>query len=309
MKQDQQSPNQLSLVRLLLGFLDRNLARFSPLVQNAIGLIIVLLLVYVILNSFVTRTFIRGQLWVTQGSPDKKARAVGYVLSHWDEESTTNNKGIWTLPIYGAIPRNITIHVQGPDQVAALGSFSFIGPWPIWSQIFPPEFTHVIGGNGVVSVSNDGAGTVLRWIRGRSYAYAQPLPPCTDLPANPDIKPPTLVSPTNNATIPQPYEKPWEFIWDYPFDTHDIMEYRLCIKGELAVKSLIDTLTTELRYEQPPTCGGFIVERNRYNWIWKVRARNRRGEWSPWSEHKFHVKLHDWKRFCEKCPTTLSCRR
>src|SRR5229473_4750963 len=128
-----------SLVSGLLGFLDRNLGKFSPRVRDSIGMGVLVLLMIYVLNGFVGPTFVRGTLYVFEKERNQKVPAVNYQIRLRDEHLFTNSYGEWVLPIYrGGIPSKVRLrfHRPGGDYI---DRYSFTGPWPIWHALSPME--------------------------------------------------------------------------------------------------------------------------------------------------------------------------
>ena len=129
------------IVNPMLGFLDRNLSRFSQPVRDTIGIGILLTLVVFVLNGLLGPTYIRGQLWM-DGEP-----AAGFKVLHGDDNTITNENGYWTLPLSGnGIPGRIRIDIEGPDRApdgktsqrrTTMGDFYALGPWPVWNILRP----------------------------------------------------------------------------------------------------------------------------------------------------------------------------
>src|ERR1039458_7826781 len=129
------------IVNPMLGFLDRNLSRFSQPVRDKIGIGILLTLVVFVLNGLLGPTYIRGQLWM-DGEP-----AAGIKVLHGDDNTITNENGYWTLPLSGnGIPGRIRIDIEGPDRApegktsqrrTTMGDFYALGPWPVWNILRP----------------------------------------------------------------------------------------------------------------------------------------------------------------------------
>lgn len=135
-----ESDAPLGIVRMLMSFLDRNLGRFSPGVQNIIGLGILLVFIVYVLNGFVAPTFIRGSLFIRESAAAGKKPAPGYQVVGRDEETLTNQWGRWMLPVYrSGIPGPIKIQVYGPDRTY-IDQRWFYGPWPVWSSVVPFEY-------------------------------------------------------------------------------------------------------------------------------------------------------------------------
>jgi hypothetical protein len=213
-----------ALARGLLGFLDRNLARFSPRVQDTIGIGILLLLIVFVLNGFVAPTFIRGTLYVREAADAGKTQVPGYTLVTRNEDATTNLWGNWMLPVYKAgLPGRIKIGVFGPDK-KYIDQTTFYGPWPIWSAISPLEYdlevrTFEPDGKRIRVVQRSGdeglVSRVARYLEWPSSAHAQmqnrppiaPMPPpqmpSPSRPIDPNLSPPSPSRPTNPDLIPR----------------------------------------------------------------------------------------------------------
>jgi hypothetical protein len=135
--------NETGLIYPMLGFLDRNLSRFSQPVRDTIGVGILLILAIYVLNGLIGSTCIRGRLFVHN---PERAPAAGWRVSLGDYESVTNAKGWWTLPLPGSgIPGRIKLEVGDPGKDADGGSrdskwvgedYTF-GPWPFLNTFKP----------------------------------------------------------------------------------------------------------------------------------------------------------------------------
>jgi hypothetical protein len=96
-----EKPNASGLIYPLLGFLDRNLSRFSQPVRDTIGVGILLLLLVYVLNGLIGSTYIRGQLWV-------------------DDDQGEKTKGVgWTVSL-GESHRSLTQAAGGPSRCQAV---------------------------------------------------------------------------------------------------------------------------------------------------------------------------------------------
>lgn len=201
---------RFGVVRMLLGFLDRNLKHFAPWVQNAIGVVVLLVLAIYILNGFVAPTFVRGQLFLKESPTAGKTQVSGYLLQYHNEVMTTNLWGNWMLPVYrSGIPTRIKIQILGPGGTY-VDQFSFWGPWPVWSAIVPMEYdleVHSFEPQGkrvkVVAqrLGDSSLAAFLRWTEWVSPAYAQSPRPAL---APPPPKGPALPLPA--PTLPSTRE-------------------------------------------------------------------------------------------------------
>lgn len=124
------SNSSLGISRNLLGFLDRNLNRFSRTTQDIIGLTILFLLVIVVINIFVADTHVKGKLLIKASENETKEQADEYLVETGNQQFVTNQFGNWILPIRGGLPRPITIYVKYPSG-KTIGDFTIWAPWPI----------------------------------------------------------------------------------------------------------------------------------------------------------------------------------
>lgn len=93
---------------------------------------------------------------------------------------------------------------------------------------------------------------------------------------------PNLTSPANGATLPQPDEE-WSFDWSDSSDAESgVAGYQLYVIHQGAVAPLVNVFITESDYSE--ILGIQISHEYLDNWIWKVRAQNNAGLWSPWSD-------------------------
>jgi formylglycine-generating enzyme required for sulfatase activity len=139
-----QELDKAGLINPLLGFLERNLTRFSQPVRDTIGVGILLILLTYVLNGLIGSTYIRGQLFVYHEGIKK--HAVGWKVLLGDNEAVTNDKGWWTLPLAGnGIPGRIRLEIEDAARDAAgnarepvpMGEFYAFGPWPILNTFKP----------------------------------------------------------------------------------------------------------------------------------------------------------------------------
>jgi hypothetical protein len=128
----------------LIGFLDRNLLRFSPPVRDTIGIGFLLLIVAYFLNGLIGSTYVRGELWVHRAGD--RVRGEGWQVSSGENQAIVNHSGFWTLPIYGnGIPGviRLTVDDDGRDQNGqrraprTLGEVKAYGPFPVWNTFKP----------------------------------------------------------------------------------------------------------------------------------------------------------------------------
>lgn len=95
-----------------------------------------------------------------------------------------------------------------------------------------------------------------------------------------DLPPPVLLHPEAFAVLLQSRDTPWEFEWE---DVPEAVSYQVVVLGPNAAIPLIDSRVNEsgLIHQAPR---GYIAEPNLRGWTWRVRARDRRGTWSNWSQ-------------------------
>lgn len=98
---------------------------------------------------------------------------------------------------------------------------------------------------------------------------------------------PTLISPQNGAVLDNGCSNRrdrifWTFDWS---DVPGATAYRLYVIGKNARNPVIDISNLAESQAQHISRGSYIVERNRFGWRWKVRARVN-GKWSRWSEER-----------------------
>jgi len=92
-----------------------------------------------------------------------------------------------------------------------------------------------------------------------------------------------LVSPVNgtvmdNGRTDRQNGIVWDFDW---YDVEDASEYQLYVKKDTSENPVINKIITSSSYHHDS--GSYIVNRNRFGWIWKVRAKVN-GQWCDWSE-------------------------
>jgi len=94
---------------------------------------------------------------------------------------------------------------------------------------------------------------------------------------------PTLISPKEGAILDNGRtDKRDNIVWNFDWsDVIDATRYHLYVKGETAT---IPVINIEIRqsFYNIVWKGAYIIERNRFNWKWKVRALigDRWGDWS-----------------------------
>jgi PKD repeat protein len=103
---------------------------------------------------------------------------------------------------------------------------------------------------------------------------------------------PSLISPRDGATLPQPSEL-WTFDWTDSLDLESgIRQYELYVIHKDAEIPVIDDYVKDSHYSK--TLGGYITDENLKGWTWKVRAQNNKELWSDWSETQtFAVEARD----------------
>jgi hypothetical protein len=131
------------LIHPMLGFLDRNLNRFSQPVRDTIGIGVLLILIIYVLNGLIGSTYIRGKMFVHD---PLRTPAAGWRVSLGEFESVTNAKGWWTLPLPGSgIPGRIKLEIADAGKEADgrsreplwVGEVFAFGPWPFWNTLKP----------------------------------------------------------------------------------------------------------------------------------------------------------------------------
>jgi hypothetical protein len=77
----------------------------------------------------------------------------------------------------------------------------------------------------------------------------------------------------------------WDFDWT---DCEGATQYHLYVKGANALYPVIDDVLTQSSYRMVSQ-GSYIIESNRFGWVWQVRAQVN-GSWGDWSpERTFDV--------------------
>jgi hypothetical protein len=128
-----------TVLQPFIGFLDRNLNRFSRPVRDVIGLGFLGMLVVLVLHGFVAPTYVEGSLWVKPYENEAEEMAKSYILSRGAEEYVVNENGHWMLPMRGAFPGKHTITVQD-KQENGLGEFRIWGPWPVYNAFYTSQY-------------------------------------------------------------------------------------------------------------------------------------------------------------------------
>ncbi|MGC9526490.1 MAG: hypothetical protein ACP5D7_13215 [Limnospira sp.] len=95
---------------------------------------------------------------------------------------------------------------------------------------------------------------------------------------------PTPIIPQNGAILDNSREDRADLIiWDFDWsDCPGATQYHLYVIGENARNPVID-IDTLSQSSHREISAGYIGDRNRLNWTWKVRAKIN-GEWGEWSE-------------------------
>lgn len=103
----------------------------------------------------------------------------------------------------------------------------------------------------------------------------------------PDTTPPgipALLSPAQNAVLPQP-TSPWNFDWADSSDPQSgIKQYQIYVKQNSVPNAAIDEMVAGSGYSE--TSGGSVPQPYCQGWTWKVRAQNNAGLWSQWSQSR-----------------------
>jgi hypothetical protein len=131
---------EISPTRMLLGFLDRHMRRFSPAIQNTIGLVVALLLFIVTLHATVAPTFVSGHLFAKISENDEKEPAASYMVEYDGATSFVTDLGNWMIPIRGGMPRRIRLQVYKLVGKQLVDEVSLVGPWPIVNALYPMEY-------------------------------------------------------------------------------------------------------------------------------------------------------------------------
>jgi endonuclease/exonuclease/phosphatase family metal-dependent hydrolase len=116
------------------------------------------------------------------------------------------------------------------------------------------------------------------------YNVSDHLPVIIELEP-PDEFIPRLISPKKGAILDNGCtggrnEIVWNFKWS---ELSNATLYQLYVKGDKAWIPIINTYTNKPSYHFQG--GGYIIEANRFNWRWKVRALIG-GKWYGWSENR-----------------------
>jgi uncharacterized protein YceK len=99
-----------------------------------------------------------------------------------------------------------------------------------------------------------------------------------------DVRP-TLILPENgeenmdNGCLDRTDLQEWYFDWS---DVPGAVRYHIYVIGQNASYPVIDTIVTSSNYYNGCT-GCYIIESNRFNWSWRVRAGDA-NSWSEWSD-------------------------
>jgi hypothetical protein len=117
---------------------------------------------------------------------------------------------------------------------------------------------------------------------------------------------PVLIHPKKGEVVPQPYAAgSWEFKWEEPGKSQEVLQYQLMIvRGTGQVVRDIKLEKTDYALGWRSRCV-IVRDQERHGFKWRVRAQDKQGDWSPWSEASFEVGPFDEKVFAEKCPGAL----
>lgn len=157
------------------------------------------------------------------------------------------------------------------------------------------------------------AANLEKQLKDRLGAPSRPVPPVPEAPrVERDANAPKRSYPRDGASMQQPYSGPWVFKWDEPERFAGIVEYQLLVIREQSDKPFIDVTTKEPTYTAPRKCE-YVPDIWRKDWIWKVRAKDKWGQWTPWSEERRFSLYHyepktDVQYFCLSCPGHWDCR-
>lgn len=114
---------------------------------------------------------------------------------------------------------------------------------------------------------------------------------------------PGLISPQDQALLPQPYLGGWQFKWDEAANPREVLQYHLIVSHEASATPLVDIKTETNNYTKEWTRCNNMTDRMLFNWKWKVRVQDKQGWWSPWSEEfSFGVREFNPQLYAEKCP-------
>jgi hypothetical protein len=92
--------------------------------------------------------------------------------------------------------------------------------------------------------------------------------------------PPFLLTPENEALLPQPQKEPWKFAWS---PIPGARKYQIVVFGSKAAFPLIDTQTSSTSHTYSSSSSSYIAYQNLRGWIWRVRAQGSDGKWGSWS--------------------------
>jgi hypothetical protein len=102
------------------------------------------------------------------------------------------------------------------------------------------------------------------------------------------LETPILLSPRDGAVLDNNCDDisdiiEWNFDWSA---VRGATKYQIYVIHVGSRYPLIDATVTSSSYHFSNS-GGYIIDRNRYDWTWKVRAGTDGGEWSEWSEVRY----------------------
>ncbi len=154
------------------------------------------------------------------------------------------------------------------------------------------DFTIVSDSAGKIS---EVSGLISGWEEPEYYDvyYIIPDDPVTTpirvlIPVHASLRESTLISPQSSAELDNNCADrsdsiEWDFDWS---DIQDATKYQIYIIREGAIFALVDTTVTSSSYHYSDP-DGYIIDGNRLNWTWKVRAGNDNNEWSDWSDIRY----------------------
>jgi hypothetical protein len=96
--------------------------------------------------------------------------------------------------------------------------------------------------------------------------------------------PPALITPENGAILPQPQNGPWNFAWE---KSQGARKYQIIVLGGSAATPLVDIEINSNAYSIPQQKSGYIIDRNRFKWMWRIRAKDNAGQWGDWSPPRY----------------------
>ena len=100
--------------------------------------------------------------------------------------------------------------------------------------------------------------------------------------------PPELKAPRNGAVLDNGCtDRQDDIIWYFEWGAVKGAErYHLYVKGSAASIPIIDNRNIDATFFRFRSHGGYIADRNRFDWRWKVKCRVN-GIWSDWSNERY----------------------